>query len=215
MLASERPLRIFCRRSSSRLIPHSMPPRNHLTEGYRPSVTRGGWQRWAQTPRRTSRWAGAGGSRRDHRHRDLGGREPHAGLPGAVQRRVRGAVHGGLPAWRDHRWLQPPRLRECRCRLAAASAPPVQGPSPFTTSVVTDGRAPIRAGPDQFHMRRAARHRASRTDRTPHDHQAVLRGRAAARRFEEPLPRNWHPGPSARRMITLARSPRPPRAPPA
>ena len=35
-LASDRPLRIFCRRPSSRLIPHSTPPRNHLTEACRP-----------------------------------------------------------------------------------------------------------------------------------------------------------------------------------
>ena len=60
---------------------------------------------------------GAGWTRGDHGHRHLGGREPQAGLPRALRRCGRGGgVHGGLPARRRHRRLQPARLRGRHCR---------------------------------------------------------------------------------------------------
>ena len=52
------------------------------------------------------------GHLRDHGHRDLGGWQPHEGLPRALRRCGRGgAARRGLPPRRRHRRLQPARLR--------------------------------------------------------------------------------------------------------
>ena len=70
--------------------------------------------RAGRMPNQASRGPPAGDRGRprgDHGHRDLGGREPHEGLPRALRPGASGRTRPGLPARRRRHRLQPPGLR--------------------------------------------------------------------------------------------------------